>query len=164
MEQSYSVGDFRCFLRCCVCHSVQTPAIVPVAIQNYPLQASIFAAHSTLSVMSHAASAAHTTTTALAGRNHSKFVSCSIPRRSPFQRKPFVGDRLEHRQPVQTTALHRSHIVCITKVDEAGFQEEVLKVGYIPVALDTVKDLRSGTCSEVSSGHSASSSMMCLSE
>ena len=80
--------------------------------------------------MSHAASAAHTTTTV---RNHSKAVSCSIPRRSLLQRTPFVGDRVEHKQPVQTRALYRSHTVCITKVDEAGFQEEVLKVGRILV-------------------------------
>lgn len=44
-----------------------------------------------------------------------------------------MGDRVEHRHALHTRALHRSHTVCITKVDEAEFQEEVLKVGYIPV-------------------------------
>ena len=82
--------------------------------------------------MSHVASAAHTTTKAFALRHHSKALSCSIPRRSLLKRTPFVGDRVELRQPVQTRALH-PHIVCITKVDEAEFQEEVLKVGHIPV-------------------------------
>lgn len=85
--------------------------------------------------MSHAALSAHTTTTAFAVRNHSKAGSCSTIRRNVFQRKPFVGDRVEHRQSLHTRALHRSHTVCITKVDEAEFQEEVLK-SDTPVLVD----------------------------
>lgn len=89
--------------------------------------------------MSHAALSAHTTTTVFAVRNHSKAGSRSITRRSVFQRKPFAGDRVEHRQSLHTRALHRSHTVCITKVDEAEFQEEVLKVGYCQSTLLKVR-------------------------
>ena len=128
----YSVDIRRCTLRSGG-HSVGGSANIAVAIPKPPRQASIFVAHSSSSVMSHVASAAHTTTTAFALRTHSKSVSRSIPRRCFPQRTPFVGDRVELRQPLQTRALSRSNTVCITKVDEAQFQEEVLKVGYIPV-------------------------------
>ena len=131
VERSYSRRPPLCATL--LCRSQLVSSCKQLLLQNHPLQVSVFAAHSSLSAMSQVASAAHTTTTAFAVRNHSKAVSCSIPRRSPFQRKTFVGDRLEHRQPVQTRALYRSHTVCITKVDEAGFQEEVLKVGHVPV-------------------------------
>lgn len=89
--------------------------------------------------MSHAALAAHTTTTTSVVRGHVKAVPwSSVPRRSLYQRKPFAGDRVQHRQSPQAKALYRSHTVCITKVDEAEFQAEVLKVGpMVPGRLGT---------------------------
>lgn len=45
--------------------------------------------------------------------------------------KAFVGDRILQRQLPQARALCRCPTVCISKVGEAEFQTEVLKVEYI---------------------------------
>lgn len=94
--------------------------------------------------MSHAASAVHTTPT-FANKGHSNIAPCSVPRRRIFQRKPFVGDRVEHRRSPQPRALYRSHTVCITRVDEAEFQAEVLKVGIYRSKVHTAEAMRSQT-------------------
>ncbi|KAL3144847.1 hypothetical protein ABBQ38_001953 [Trebouxia sp. C0009 RCD-2024] len=85
--------------------------------------------------MSHAASAAHTTTATSLVRSHIKAVPFSVSRQSVFQHRPFLGDRVQHRHSPQARALYRSHTVCITKVDEAEFQAEVLK-SDTPVLVD----------------------------
>lgn len=93
-----------------------------------PTASSGVAYYSGLPVMSHAASAAHTTTTASLVGGQSKAVPSSVSRHSVFKHRPFLGDQVQHRRCPQARALYRSHTVCITKVDEAEFQSEVLKV------------------------------------
>ena len=83
----------------------------------------------TLPAMSCTASALNGTTSILVKNQ----INACRTKCSWVQRKPFVGDRFVHRYSSQGRAALRSHIVCITKVNEAEFQTEVLKVGPWPL-------------------------------